>query len=63
MGTFLPFRVYNTDNQLIIHSMNVIVFPPKSNPTSFNVLAKMFFNHDNNRFQAQKARKHIEEIP
>lgn len=20
MGTFLPFRVYNTDNQLIIHS-------------------------------------------
>lgn len=23
MGTFLPFRVYNTDNQLIIHSIFV----------------------------------------
>lgn len=42
--------------------MGVIAFPPKSNPTSSNVLAKMSFNHDTNRFQAQKAREHIEEI-
>ena len=25
MGTFLPFRVYNTDNQLIIHPMAVFL--------------------------------------
>ena len=24
MGTFLPFRVYNTDNQLIIHPRIVL---------------------------------------
>ena len=33
MGTFLPFRVYNTDNQLIIHSkfdygINQVDIPP-----------------------------------
>ncbi len=28
MGTFLPFRVYNTDNQLIIHSAHIIAGYP-----------------------------------
>lgn len=42
--------------------MTVKTFPPISNLTSFNVLAKKYLNYDCNRIQAQEARKHTEEI-
>lgn len=61
IATFLPFRAYNTDNQLIIDSGDVITFHPKSNLISKNVLAKKSLNNDSNRIQAQKAQKHTEE--
>ena len=61
IATYLPFRAYNTDNQLITHSGDVKTFYPKSNLISKNVLAKKSLNNDSNRFQAQKAQKHTEE--
>ena len=48
IATFLPFRAYNTDNQLIIDTGNVIPFPLKSNPTSFNALGETSFKHNSN---------------
>ena len=63
-ATFLPFIAYNTDNQLITDTTNVLAFHPKSNLISLTVLAqKNFNNHDSNRIQAQEERKHTEEIP
>ena len=62
-ATFLPFRAYSIDNQLIIDTHIVKTFPPISSLTSFNVLAKKYLNYDSNRIQAQEARKQIKEIP
>ena len=42
--------------------MAVKTFPPISNLTSVNVLAKKSFNYDSYRIQAQEARKYTEEI-
>ena len=37
MGTFLPFRAYNTDNQLIINSLSVLnVVPQQLFTADFN---------------------------
>ena len=44
------------------NTVAVKTFPPISSLTSVNVLAKKSLNNDSNRIQAQKARKHIEEI-
>ena len=45
IATFLPFRAYSIDNQLIIDTGIAITFHPKSNLTSLNVLAKKSLNH------------------
>ena len=60
--TFLPFRAYNTDNQLIINTVTVIAFPHVSNLKSFNVLAKKSLNHYNYIIQAQETLDIAKEI-
>ena len=44
IATFLPFRAYSIDNQLIIDTVTVKTFPPILSLTSFNVLVKKFLN-------------------
>ena len=48
IATFLPFRAYSIDNQLIIDTVFVKNFHLKSNLISKNVLAKKSLNNDSN---------------
>lgn len=52
--TFLSFRAYNTDNQLITDTNVVIIFHLKLSLTSFNVLAKKSLIYGYYRIQYRK---------
>ncbi len=46
MGTFLPFRVYNTDNQLIIHSFIEISLKALPFLYAISIFLKTFENNN-----------------